>query len=180
QWNTRTQVSIKSAIVMDSVSWNNKVDGQTGKKSFGPYDLEISFLQKAERAGTAINIQRFKPANGGAKPVFVAIPVENLANFDPFIYISISFPGDTTKYAAPVVGMYDGREIYYNIHAKKQRKIPVTSPQETQLRKGFDGSYNSPVPPGKSCIILKVYLTANAPENMSITASGALKHLRWL
>ena len=179
-WTERVTQKINHIVMMDSAQWAKDIADVTSMQMKQNNNFVRNFTDgKLERTAGTFRIGAFKPKDREVRTVYVAIPVTNFSAFDPFIYVNILFPDDTRGYKAPLVGIFNDREIYFNSRAKEHRHMSITSSHEERLRPRFDESYNPPVPPGKSCILFKLYLTNKTPENMDISVTGALAPLGW-
>lgn len=180
-WGKRNTTELNTLFVIDSVQWasihSNK--GYRVEYSKNKFNTRL-FSQPIQRSGKYFDIKPFKPTGDSVRVVYVAIPVNNLSKFDPFVYIDLGFPTDTSKYEVPVVGLYNNEEIYFNIGAEKLRGKPAASPVELRMRRIFDISYNPPINPGRSCVLFKMYLSSDTPNHLNVAVRGAQDYLKWL
>jgi N-acetylglucosamine-6-sulfatase len=183
-WEKRTEWTTRSVLHLNHVyvSLPNEPEKQGNTPplySISELKSNNSTWMELKRIGEYFNIQNLIPEKG-QKDIYLAVPVENKGNFDPFISLRFSVPDRKETNSLAYVAYYEGKEIYQSLGYKKLMGIPMVEPVEESLRKGFDLGYNPPLKKGKNLILVRIILSPETPTKWDLFAVGGLTRLSWL
>lgn len=105
---------------------------------------------------------------------FVAIPVENGTDFDPYMNLRV-LDQEENKPKLPYLGYYEGEEIYSSLAWKNKNNIDFIS-----YRPSFDRGFNPPLKPGKNVILMKLETDEDTPILWSISIVGGIERVEFL
>jgi len=107
------------------------------------------------------------------KTCYIAIPLSNGSDYDPFINLRITNP-ESKKAVIPYLGYYKGEVIYSNVAWKTKHGIATPS-----FRKGFDFGYNPPLMPGKNVILIEMEMDKDLPDEWDFSVVGGIEKLKF-
>jgi N-acetylglucosamine-6-sulfatase len=105
---------------------------------------------------------------------YIAIPVNNGSDYDPFINLRITNP-ENKKAVIPYLGYYQGEVIYSNVIWKTLHGITTPS-----FRGGFDFGYNPPLKAGQNVILIELEMDQDLPAEWDFSMVGGIEKLNFL
>ncbi|MCY1723473.1 sulfatase-like hydrolase/transferase [Prolixibacteraceae bacterium Z1-6] len=109
-----------------------------------------------------------------SKTCYIAIPVENGSNYDPFINLRITNQ-ENKKAAIPYLGYYKGEVIYSNVVWKTLHGIKTPA-----FRGGFDFGYNAPLHAGQNVILIELETDKGLLAELDFSVVGGVEKLKFL
>jgi hypothetical protein len=109
-----------------------------------------------------------------SKTYYIAIPVNNACDYDPFITLRIT-NSENKKAAIPYLGYYKGELIYSNVVWKTKHGITTQA-----FRGGFDFGYNPPLESGQNVILIELEMDQDLPAEWDFSVVGGVEKLKFL
>ncbi|MDP2335797.1 MAG: sulfatase-like hydrolase/transferase [Bacteroidota bacterium] len=188
QWKKRTGWVNRSSLKLSSIYISKLLtpeeDGQKQIDLTNPEIAEIvenkRIWNKLEREDDYFDLTGHIPKENEKRIFYVAIPLNNRGEFDPFISLRFSFPESNQESSVAYTSYFEGKEIYMNFEYKKMMNIPPIINEEETLRKGFDLGYNPPLKPGRNVIILRMVVNNKTSHKWNVFVVGGLTNIKWL
>lgn len=168
KWKNETDWVKRDKIQLNTIYISESLDAKQPKLA--------DILQKnsswtpLERQNGTFNLSDYSQS----KKCFVAILVNNGSDYDPFINLRITNPGNK-KAAIPYLGFFEGEVIYTNVVWKA--KHGITTPA---FRGGFDFGYNPPLKAEQNVILIELEMDKDLPTQWDFSVVGGIEKLKFL
>ncbi len=160
-WVKRDKLALNTVYISESLASKNPKADDILSKNNG-----WSLLK---RENGVFNLSNYLKS----KTCYIAIPVNNGSDYDPFINLRITNP-ENNKAAIPYLAYYQGEVIYSNVVWKT--KHGITTPA---FREGFDFGYNPPLQAGNNVILIELEMDKDLPAEWDFSVVGGVEKLKF-
>jgi len=161
-WVARDKKALNTIYITESIdSKQPKVEDVLGKNS--------NWIP-LKRENGVFNLSEYSQS----KTCYIAIPVKNGSDYDPFINLRVT-NADDKKAAIPYLGFFKGDVIYSNVKWKTKNGIAMPP-----YRRGFDAGYNPPLLSGQNVILIQLEMDKELPTEWDFSVVGGIEKLKFL
>ena len=181
-WIGRSVINLQSVYI--SIPMTIEQEPQEACNYIKPQMSELAgnshHWKRIERNLKGFNLKNYIPEGNEERVFYLAVPLVNPSDYDPFISFRTSFPENEDTPPPAFTAYFEGKEIYTNWEYKLKNRLPAIESSEGPLRKGFDLGYNPPLPPGENVILIRFITDKLTPDYWDFSIVGACKDLQWL
>lgn len=168
KWKKETDWVKRDKIALNNIYISESLDSKT-PKAVDIYSKDSGW-SSLKREDGVFDLSAYSKN----KSCYIAIPVENGCDYDPFINLRITNQ-ENKKASIPYVGYYKGEVIYSNVVWKTRHGIKTPA-----FRGAFDFGYNPPLHAGENVILIELEMDAELPTEWDFTVVGGVEKLKFL